>query len=191
MGFRFRRSVRICKGVRLNLSKSGLSTSVGVKGFTVNASGRGLRATASLPGTGLSYSSSLSAGSRGRSYGSDGSKPQNTLPLFNEVDVSIDSNGQLQIFDHHGQPLEARVLRKFKQEYKHHIDNLYRTFEKETNAETNLIFDLQRRLKDIPDQQDWIDRRERRDFASSDFTLPKPTNQEFEESALEKAKTEL
>ncbi len=55
MGFRFRKSVKIMSGVRLNLSKSGVSTSIGAKGATVNVSKRGAKATVGLPGTGLSY----------------------------------------------------------------------------------------------------------------------------------------
>lgn len=68
MGFRYRRSVRILPGVRLNLSKSGTSVSVGGRGFTTNFSKRGRRTTISLPGTGLSYIRSTSAGS-GRRVG--------------------------------------------------------------------------------------------------------------------------
>lgn len=55
MGFRFRKSKNIGP-VRLNLSKSGLGASVGVKGFRVTKTAAGrTRATASIPGTGISY----------------------------------------------------------------------------------------------------------------------------------------
>jgi len=61
MGFRFRRSFKIVPGVRLNVSKSGLSTSIGRPGATLNVGGkRGPRVTVGLPGTGLSYSEQLS-----------------------------------------------------------------------------------------------------------------------------------
>ena len=55
MGLRFRKSKKIGP-FRVTLSKSGISTSVGVKGFRVTktASGR-VRTTATLPGTGISY----------------------------------------------------------------------------------------------------------------------------------------
>lgn len=55
MGFRFRRSIKILPGVRVNLSKSGISTSR-VPGATVNIGTRGTKATVGLPGTGFSYS---------------------------------------------------------------------------------------------------------------------------------------
>lgn len=56
MGFRFRKSVRIAPGIRINISKSGLSTSIGRKGFTWNSRGT---LTVGIPGSGLSYRANL------------------------------------------------------------------------------------------------------------------------------------
>jgi hypothetical protein len=55
MGWRFRHSFKIIPGVRLNLSKSGLSASIGGTPFTLNVGPRGVMGTASIPGTGISY----------------------------------------------------------------------------------------------------------------------------------------
>ena len=60
MGFRFRKTIQILPGVKINLSKSGISTSIGVRGATVNIGKHGTRATVGLPGTGISYSEKLS-----------------------------------------------------------------------------------------------------------------------------------
>jgi len=55
MGLRFRKSINIGP-LRINLSKSGIGFSLGVKGFRVSRSAKGKNtATVSLPGTGLSY----------------------------------------------------------------------------------------------------------------------------------------
>jgi len=59
MGLRFHRVFSILPGVRINLSKSGLSTSVGPRGADVNIGRHGVTTNASLPGTGLSYRSKL------------------------------------------------------------------------------------------------------------------------------------
>ena len=59
MGFRFRRSVRLLPGIRLNFSTRGVSTSVGGRGFTLNFGKRGIRSTVGIPGTGISYSEML------------------------------------------------------------------------------------------------------------------------------------
>lgn len=45
MGMRFRKSVKICKGVKVNFSKSGASLSLGGRGHSMNFGGRGTRAT--------------------------------------------------------------------------------------------------------------------------------------------------
>ena len=56
MGFRFRKSLRLMPGVRLTLSRRGLSASAGPRGarLSINTSGRMTR-TFSLPGTGISH----------------------------------------------------------------------------------------------------------------------------------------
>ena len=55
MGLRFRKSINLGP-LRINLSKSGVGFSLGVKGFRVGRSAKGKNtATVSLPGTGLSY----------------------------------------------------------------------------------------------------------------------------------------
>lgn len=57
MGLRFRRSIKVLPGVRINLGKKGASLSVGGRGGTLNVGKHGVRSTVGLPGTGLSYSS--------------------------------------------------------------------------------------------------------------------------------------
>lgn len=61
MGVRFRRSIKIAPGIRLNFNKKSFGLTVGVKGahVTVNSKGR-KTASVGLPGTGLSYTTSTS-----------------------------------------------------------------------------------------------------------------------------------
>lgn len=55
MGFRFKKSIK-AGPVRVNFSKSGVGYSVGGKGFRVTKKANGgIRTTASIPGTGVSY----------------------------------------------------------------------------------------------------------------------------------------
>ena len=60
MGFRLRRRIKIVPGVTLNVSNSGVSTSIGRPGATINVGRRGTRGTVGIPGTGISYSEQLS-----------------------------------------------------------------------------------------------------------------------------------
>jgi hypothetical protein len=62
MGFRFRKVISVLPGVKINLSKSGVSTSLGGKGATVNVGSTGRRTlTLGIPGTGMSYQVPLGA----------------------------------------------------------------------------------------------------------------------------------
>lgn len=60
MSFRVRKSYTLFPGVKINLGKRGVSTSVNVGGITLNLSKRGVRASGTIPGTGLSYSKTFS-----------------------------------------------------------------------------------------------------------------------------------
>ena len=67
MGLRFHKVFSILPGVRINLSKSGISTSVGPRGADVNIGRHGVTTNAGIPGTGLSYRQKM--GSRGSKLG--------------------------------------------------------------------------------------------------------------------------
>ena len=56
MGLRFRKSINLGGGAKINLSKSGVGYSIGTKGarITKKANG-GSKTTLSVPGTGISY----------------------------------------------------------------------------------------------------------------------------------------
>jgi hypothetical protein len=57
MGFRFRRTIKILPGVRLNLNKGSVSISVGPRGLKHTVSTNGTTTTTvGIPGSGLSYS---------------------------------------------------------------------------------------------------------------------------------------
>jgi hypothetical protein len=54
MPIRFRKTINLMPGVKLNLSRGGISLSVGRPGATVNFSKHGIRRTIGIPGSGLS-----------------------------------------------------------------------------------------------------------------------------------------
>lgn len=55
MGFRFQRRLRLFPGLRLNVSKSGVSASAGVQGAHVTVGPRGKSVSVGAPGTGFSW----------------------------------------------------------------------------------------------------------------------------------------
>lgn len=56
MGWRFQKRLRILPGVTLNLSKSGVSTSFGVRGARITKGHGKTRVTMGVPGSGVSHS---------------------------------------------------------------------------------------------------------------------------------------
>lgn len=89
MGFRYRKSINLGGGFRINLSKSGVGYSWGTKGYriTKTASGK-TRRTYSIPGTGLSYVSETSQNrnsQRNRSQNNaPGYRPTTTEPTYQQ-----------------------------------------------------------------------------------------------------------
>ena len=66
MGFRFRKKIKIAPGISLNLGKNGItSATIGKRGASLNIGGKGTKATAGIPGTGLSWTHSLSSAQSG------------------------------------------------------------------------------------------------------------------------------
>src|SRR6266498_5339308 len=63
MSWRFRKSVKLFPGVRLNFSRSGISTTIGVRGASVNLGSRGAYLNTGIPGTGLYQRRKLSGAS--------------------------------------------------------------------------------------------------------------------------------
>jgi hypothetical protein len=131
---RFKKSIRIMKGVRLNVSKSGLSLTAGVRGASINVGSRGTYLNSGIPGTGLynrtridsSSNYSRSSNSTGRSY------------TEVSITVGIDDNGVYFIKDKDGQIItDEQLLRKIKRTevYKAKILELSEKYADEKNEE--------------------------------------------------------
>lgn len=65
MGVRFRKSIKIAPGIKVNLGKKSAGISIGGKagGISINSK-RGVTARASVPGTGISYSTRVGGGKK-------------------------------------------------------------------------------------------------------------------------------
>ena len=66
MGLRFRKSISLGKGARINLSSSGIGFSLGCPGMSISAGRRGLYANVGIPGTGISGRFKIGGSSRKR-----------------------------------------------------------------------------------------------------------------------------
>jgi hypothetical protein len=68
MAIRFRKSIKLMPGVRVSLSKSGISGSLGTNGARVSVNSKGqVRGTAGISGTGLSSTTMINGKSKSKS----------------------------------------------------------------------------------------------------------------------------
>lgn len=89
MGFRFRKNFGLFPGLKVNLSKSGPSLSVGEAGMSYNIGTKGERATVGLPDSGMSYST-FESGKAGR--GSTGKRLLLWVGLFISLAIAVHKN---------------------------------------------------------------------------------------------------
>ena len=95
MGVRFRKSINLGKGFRINMSKSGPGFSWGGKGFRVTKKANGgFRTTAYIPGTGLSYQKDFSNPLKGdnKKTKKSGDKFDEKVTDIEERDFGLDFN---------------------------------------------------------------------------------------------------
>ena len=111
MGFRFRRSVKLIPGVRLNFSARGASISLGAPGATLNFSGRGSRATFGIPGTGFSWSQSLNSGSATPSRSSiDSSRSTTPINTLDELESTLNNPNSSIVYGSSGRRLSDQQI---------------------------------------------------------------------------------
>ena len=116
MGVRYRRSVKICKGVRVNFSKTGVSYTVGSKGASVNFGRNGVYANTGIPGTGIYARERIDGGnSRPSSCASAAAEPQ----TFG-IDVVMNDRGEVTLMQGGNVITDEVLIRKIKatQSYK-------------------------------------------------------------------------
>ena len=112
MTLRFRRTLRIAPGLRLNLGKRGVSVSAGVRGAGVTLGRQGLYGNVGAPGTGLSYRTRLEPGPGHRPSGSRRAANAQTLHGQVPAALALDADtGQLLALDAQGNMLDDSSLR--------------------------------------------------------------------------------
>ena len=120
MGFRFSKRITIMPGVRINISKSGLSTSVGPRGLSMTMGRNGTFLNAGLPGTGLSYRERIDRPSRA----SNAQPSPGGLEYSGQVKVKVDEDGTLLITDLDDNELPPAIVKRVKSEKADSIQEL-------------------------------------------------------------------
>jgi hypothetical protein len=109
MAFRFRKSVKLAPGVRMNFSGSGVSWTAGPRGASVGIGKRGAYLNTGIPGTGLYARQSLASGT-----------PQRAAPprpkVNVELTVRVEDDGTVTFQDMDGQPVSDDLISQAKKQ---------------------------------------------------------------------------
>ncbi|WP_026914884.1 DUF4236 domain-containing protein [Christiangramia portivictoriae] len=125
---RYRNRIKLAPGLNINLSRSGISATVGPRGANINIGKSGSYLNTGIPGTGL-YK-------RNRISGLNGRPEHLTSNSTNNVGVQLDLNENyepvIQIFSESGSNITSETLiNKIKRtsEYKENLKTIYKKYE--------------------------------------------------------------
>ncbi len=148
---RFQRRISLGPGLRLNLSKSGIGISTGIRGFSLSTGSRGPSLNLGIPGTGLSQRISLNSNKK-RTTSTNSFEYD-----FTNVSISIDNTGIVQVCNQHGQRLDDNELRKLKRTewYKETIKSLNLDFFNKIEDEKQCFIEIFKKTPPIKSDNEW------------------------------------
>jgi len=106
MAIRFRKSLKLAPGIRMNLSGSGVSWTLGPRGASVGIGKRGTYLNAGLPGIGLSTRQALHSGGPARA----GSSRPPTRAVKATLTVGVSDDGTITFTDEAGTPVPENMI---------------------------------------------------------------------------------
>jgi hypothetical protein len=197
---RFRKRIKIAKGISLNFSKSGLSTSFGMKGLSFTVGTRGSYVNYGIPGTGLYDRKKLSSGSSVSSKSSNSSnklvgresEPQTELRLrMNEL-------GEIQVYDSESRLIEDQeFLRKLKKtpQYSEKVEFLKQEIIEKVHKVDDQFINIYQLTPNLKTEQGWINEYRNLSpvvYLEKKFSVPEPPSIEETIPQLEeRAKKEV
>ena len=106
MAIRFRKSIKLAPGIRMNLSGNGVSWNLGPRGMSIGIGKRGTYLNAGLPGTGLSMRHALHSGARANTSSQRTSPRAANVPLT----VTVADDGTITFKDETGAPVSDNMI---------------------------------------------------------------------------------
>jgi hypothetical protein len=113
MALRFRKSIKLAPGVRMNLSGGGLSWTLGPRGASIGIGKRGTYLNSGIPGTGLYTRQALSGGSSASRQAAARPTPQTTRV---SLTVAVSDDGTVAFTDENGSPVSEEMIAAAKKQ---------------------------------------------------------------------------
>lgn len=186
---RYRNRIKLAPGVNINLSKSGISSTLGPRGANINIGKNGSYLNTGIPGTGL-YNRNKISGSRSRVISNKNSSTQVGVQL----DLNENYDPVIKILSETGQNITTDTLiNKIKRtpEYKENLKTIYQKYHDLIQSETLEFTEIHKQVitpitKETVEKE--LDKLKPEIYSRQRFKTNKPSLQEIELELLKEAK---
>jgi hypothetical protein len=137
MGFRFRKSIKIAPGVRMNIGKRGVSS---ISAGSFNFGKRGAYQNINIPGTGISYRARVAGRSQAKSTPARPSQRKTTKRM--PVTIELLDDGSVVFTDKKGKPLPDSLIREAKRQNRATIEQWLSEQSDKYNAEILALLNI-------------------------------------------------
>ena len=123
MALRFRKSIKILPGVRVNIGLKGASLNVGPRGASVSIGKQGVHTNASIPGTGISFREKVSNNSRNERALKQQRLTEQNQTTIQSVVLNLLDDGNITYKDKDGNLLDKKLVTQIWQQQSDGVRN--------------------------------------------------------------------
>lgn len=194
---RFRKSIRICKGIKVNFSKSGASFTTGIPGFSFTTGRKGVYLNAGIPGTGL-YSRTKLGGSSGVKRKTHSATKRT---ISTGINLHMDDNGFMSFAYSDGRLItDQSMIRKIKAtpQYKNEKERMQSEHNKdiaqkviEFNEHSESFINIHKFSANVENESRYIEELENLKqlfYTPVQYNIPAPTEDEIKQQLYNEAK---
>ena len=207
---RYRKRITIGKGVRVNISKSGVSLTAGVPGVSINTGKNGAYLNTGIPGTGI-YDRTRIGGSNTKSTHNAVAEPNrwqtpsgqyfpqsaNKYNLQGEIRISFEDDGTYSFYDGNDVPITDRATINFIKNSETFIrerDRLARETEERYNAITKEYVDIYKQSCRVYPKSFYYSKLRSlkpETYIPQTYSVPKPTRGAVYEKLIQEAESNV
>ncbi|ERF61744.1 PF14020 family protein [Treponema socranskii subsp. socranskii VPI DR56BR1116 = ATCC 35536] len=190
MGLRYHKRIKICKGLYLNVSKSGVGLSLGQRGASLSVGSRGTYSNLGIPGTGISYRERIDNTSE-----SDNSSSKTTVHYHIEIDdagvetvIIKDTSGAI--------ITDERIIRLVKKNdtFKASLESVRVEKQKEIAKKTECLYDIYKNADKIVSEEQVVEEMNQlkpEEYIVKEYPVKIPEMLDFYAEAEAKARREI
>jgi hypothetical protein len=192
---RFRRSVRLCKGISLNFSGSGVTMSLGIPGASVTFGKSGAYVNYGIPGTGL-YNRKKITGSSPK-YKQARNISDNLIQYSYDVDIADNGQTSIVVYDSMGNRItNSSIISKIRKSdvYKAKVEELIRKKRDSINSQSLQfirIYKQSEKLVNFDDIRDSYEKLCNLPNPENYFDIPLPLENEIRVKLEKEAEAEI